>query len=461
MNSFNINMKTCNKVALSGLLILCIFLIPSCKKDNIEVQENKNTEDYSADHLIDYYDQICKISKNTAGFFPPQVARVYGYIGLANYEAIVKGIPGAKSLHGQLNQFQSVNLPQPEPGVEYNWAIASNAATAEMIRKMFELNISDVFRNTINNKETSYHLALSQGTTEAVADRSKKLGKDIAEAVYLYSTTDQGHQSYKDPFQLPYSIPQDEFCWVPTGAITNPLSPQWGKNRPFLTVNVEKTVSAPHTGFSSDPQSEFYKEAMIVYNQVRNNTAEEVEIAKYWADDPFATCTPAGHTFNILTQILKEEKVSLAKASMAFAQMGIAENDAFIACWKGKYDYLLIRPVSYIKRYIDPSFSTVIGTPPFPAYTSGHSCEIGAASRILTRLFTDGSGNYQFTDYSQLQYGFYARSFSNFNEMALECANSRLYGGIHFPMDNIKGLQVGKAVGDNVNKEISWPSNVR
>ena len=50
---------------------------------------------------------------------------------------------------------------------------------------------------------------------------------------------------------------------------------------------------------------------------------------------------------------------------------------------EGKYDYVLIRPVSYIQKYIDPSFKTVIGTPPFPAYTSGHSCEMGAGPEYL------------------------------------------------------------------------------
>ena len=47
--------------------------------------------------------------------------------------------------------------------------------------------------------------------------------------------------------------------------------------------------------------------------------------------------------------------------------------------------------------------------------------------------------------------------FQNFNQMAEECAASRLYGGIHYVFDNDKGLQVGKAIGDNVNKEIKWP----
>ncbi len=162
-----------------------------------------------------------------------------------------------------------------------------------------------------------------------------------------------------------------------------------------------------------------------------------------------------------MTQLLKENNATLEKSSVAFARLSIAENDAFISCWKGKYKYVLIRPVTYIKKYIDAAYATLIGTPPFPAYTSGHSCEMGAGSRVMISLFTDGSGNYQFTDYSQLRYGFPARNFSNFNTMADECANSRFYGGLHYQMDNIKGLQVGRAIGDNINHLINWPQGIK
>ncbi len=461
MNSNIVKWTSYKNLAVPAVLsLIVLFMFDSCTKD-ISIQSSKTTEEYSADFILSYYDQICKTVKTTPGFFPPQAARAYGYIGIAQYEAVVNGIENGKSLQNQLNGFASFQLPQPLQGELYNWAIASNATTARMMRLMFDKNLTPANRLKIDSLESLYHTQLSTGEETSIISRSQSYGQNIADVVYNYSKSDGGHESYLDPFQLPYSVPPDPFCWVPTGAITTPLSPRWGNNRPFLTSNIQKVQPPQHMAFSVATNSEFYKEAMIVYNTVTNNTSEQIEIAKYWADDPFATCTPAGHTFNILAQILKEERATLAKSSMAFAKMSIAENDAFISCWKGKYDYILIRPVSYIQKYIDANFKTVIGTPPFPAYTSGHSCEMGAGSRILSSLFTNGSGNYQFTDYSQLQYGFFARSYSNFEEMAQECANSRLYGGIHYPIDNSKGLQVGKAIGDNVNKEIIWPLLVR
>jgi hypothetical protein len=442
------------KTLVFSLLLITLFF--SCSKE-IEIQTSKQTSSYDAEFILGYYDLLCSTIRKTPGYFPPQASRAYGYIGIAQYEAVVHGIDGQYSLSGQLTQLEPSMIPKPAEGLEYNWAIASNAATAQMFRRLFEKRMMAEDKAIIDQYEDKIHKELSAAVEFSIVERSKAFGITIAEVIFEYSKTDGGHEAYLDPFQQPYTVPSDPYCWVPTGAIKTPLSPLWGSNRPFLTDNISRTKVAAHVPFSEVKGSEFYQQALVVYTQAKENTTEHKEIAKYWADDPFQTCTPAGHSFNILSQLLRKEKANLAEASVAYAMMGVAENDAFIACWKGKYEYLLIRPVSYIQRYIDPAFTTFLNTPPFPAYTSGHSTEIGAASRILIDRFSRSSGYYPFTDYSQLQYGLLARSFSNFDQMANECALSRLYGGIHYPMDNEKGLQLGRAIGDNVLTEIHWP----
>ncbi len=457
----------CNKCLIVTALLVTVFIF-SCHKEDapapltsppVVAGSSKLTNTYSGDFVYSYFDLMCKISKSTPGFFPPQVSRAYGYVGVAAYEAVVNGIANAHSLSGQINGLAS--LPTPVSSEEYNWAISSNAAIAAMMKKMFDKNLSAANLSTIDSMETATLSKLSSGVVEDVINRSVEYGKSITSALYTYSTSDGGNESYLDPFQLPFSLPPDSFCWVPTSAVKNPVSPHWGSNRPFLQADVDNTAPAPYLSFSTNPNSEFYNQAVQVYNQVKNNTTDEIAIAKYWADDPFNTCTPTGHTFNILTQLLQESTATLEKTSVAYAKLAVAENDAFIACWKGKYQYALIRPVSYIKKYIDSDFATIIGTPAFPSYTSGHSCEIGAGTKVFTKLFTDGSGNYNFTDESQLQYGFMPRNYTNFNAMAEECAKSRFYAGIHYPMDNDNGLICGRAVGDNVNNLIHWPTDIK
>ena len=453
-------------------IITSVIFLSSCRKEDVSSEypditshakavasrsnQGSSAESYDAAFARSFFDLTCKIIKSTPGFFPPQASRAYGYICLALYEATAPGIGKGYTLAGQLNGLAANALPRADKNEKYNWGIAANAALSEMNQRMFEININPANLKAIVELENKNKALLSNQVSADIVSRSELFGKAVAKALYEYSKKDGGHHSYLDPFQLPYTLPQGPDKWVPTGAVVSPISPKWGYNRPMLNENIEKTVPPPCYPFSTDPDSELYKDAYQVYRQVKENTPEQILIAKFWADDPFNTCTPTGHTINILTQLLEENNSSLAKAAVAYGKMGIAELDAFIACWKCKYVTNLLRPVTYIRRHIDPSFNTAIGTPPFPAFISGHSAEIGAGSVIFTEMFAK-NGKYRFTDRSQIQYGFSPRTFSSFEEMAQECADSRFYGGIHFLQDNIHGLTQGKAIGRNVNNLLVWP----
>jgi hypothetical protein len=146
----------------------------------------------------------------------------------------------------------------------------------------------------------------------------------------------------------------------------------------------------------------------------------------------------------ITTQILRHEDASLARAAEAYAKVGIGVCDAFIACWYEKYVYNLLRPVTYVRRLLDPAWLSVLVTPPFPEYTSGHSVQSGAAFQVLTDLFGDG---YAFVDHTHDERGFAPRSFGAFFDAAEEAAISRLYGGIHFRSAIVNGVTQGKCIG--------------
>lgn len=450
-----------------SLFLTMMALVWACvPRDEIAPtpSSSNRASDYSADFLRDWFKLECRVVKETPGFMPPQAARAFGYTGITAYEAVYRGIPQAKSLAGQINGLSPAAMPQADAlSIRYHWGLVANAAVAEIMRLMFGQNLSEKNRTLIDEKEEGYRAQFTpEAASKSVATLSQQLGKDIALAVFEYSKGDGGHESYLNPFSKPYIPVTGDDKWVPTDANNlTPMSPHWNKCRPMLASNMPFAVPVSPVKFSTSPQSDFYKAAMHVYTTVTRKSAEEQEIARYWADDPFATCTPTGHTFNILTQLLEETGATLEKAAVGYGMLGVAENDAFITCWKVKYDYNLIRPVTYIQKYIDPNFKTVIGTPPFPAYTSGHATEAAAGERIFVKLFTNGDGAYPFTDRSQLQHGYSVRKFNNFKQMTEECADSRLYGGIHYDLDNQLGLKMGRGLGDNVLKAITWPENVK
>jgi membrane-associated phospholipid phosphatase len=126
------------------------------------------------------------------------------------------------------------------------------------------------------------------------------------------------------------------------------------------------------------------------------------------------------------------------------ARLGIALADAFIACWASKYAYDLLRPVTYIRRFIDPKFEPPLNTPPFPEYPSGHSTQSAAAAVVLSAIW---GGDYAFEDDTHVDDGLPGRAFLNFQAAAEEAAISRLYGGIHFRSAIERGLEQGRCVG--------------
>jgi hypothetical protein len=136
-------------------------------------------------------------------------------------------------------------------------------------------------------------------------------------------------------------------------------------------------------------------------------------------------------------------EIPLDRAREAYAKLGIAVADAFVACWATKYEHNLLRPVTYIRKVIDPSWSTLLPTPPFPEYTSGHSVQSGAAARVLTDLF----GDVPFEDRTHEARGLPTRSSRSFQAAADEAAISRLYDGIHFRSAIARGLEQGACVG--------------
>jgi hypothetical protein len=234
--------------------------------------------------------------------------------------------------------------------------------------------------------------------------------------------------------------------WVPTNLIAvqqKPLLPNWGNNRTFIMPNNVSCPLPPPPEYSEDKSSAFYKEALEVYDARQNLTPEQRAIARFWSDDPMLSMTPPGHWISIATQIMARDKLDLDRSVEVLARMGVVLADSFIGCWQAKYQYDLVRPITYIKRVIDPKFEPLLNTPPFPEYPSGHSTQSGAAAAVMTNLFGE---NFTFEDYTGSPDGLKPRVFPSFAAAAEDAGISRLYGGIHFRSAIDRGLEQGRCI---------------
>ena len=241
--------------------------------------------------------------------------------------------------------------------------------------------------------------------------------------------------------------------WVPTyPKFQSALQPFWGYNRSFIDKSALLTQPSAPIPYSEDTASLFHKEAFLVYNTVKNIKPEEKIIAQFWSDDPGQPGTPPGHSISITTQVLRKEQYNLAKSAEVYAKVGICVSEAFISCWRWKYVYNYVRPITYIRSKIDSTFVPLLETPPFPEYTSGHSVQSGATAKVLSEVF---GNNYTFTDAThanRTDINGAPRTFKSFYDFAAEAALSRLYGGIHYREAIEKGVEQGVRVGGEVMK---------
>lgn len=401
---------------------------------------------------------------------PPLAARSYAYAGVAMYEAVVHGMPGYQSLAGQLNGLDA--LPVPDEGLEYDWptVLAETMHTMMMAsvpaypgavqrgpftfpnRLFFEYTTAtQASLTTLGPQQIAYRRLA--GVSEEVIARSIAYGDELGAALVAWTEAD-GYYEVRYRGWIPPVGPDK---WVPTGfsdsdKVAIATEPYFGTIRPIVLASTDE-CSPANLGlspppFSTDPASDFYAQALAVYNASLTLTEEQRTIANFWADNPGQTSTPPGHWVEIMGTMVRDRNLAEATRVYAFVSMGFL--DSFIAIWQSKYDYNLLRPTTYIRRHIDADWLTLLPTPQFPTYVSGHSGQSGATARLMMQMF----GNISFTDTTKVRRGFSARYYASFDEAAYEVALSRLYGGIHYPMDNFDGLDMGHCVAAKIIERV-------
>jgi PAP2 superfamily len=435
-----------------SLIVVTIIGFWSC--DNTPKNPNFQQDAAHTDYAYEALTALTTVIKHD--LFPPMIAsRIYGYAHVASYEALTAGAPQYLSLSGQLKGLE--NLPRPEADKEYCYPLASVAAYMKVGKK---LTFSE-------DSMTNYAAAIlakfkAAGVPKDVFQRSVAFGDTIGGAIIKWS----GKDNYLQMRSMPkYTVtPQNPTRWKPTApGYDDALEPHWRKLRPYLLDSAAQFKPIPATPFDTVKSSKFYKEALEVYQSVQDSTPDRIATAWYWDDNPSALnnvghvnfirkkITPPGHWLHITMYATRQQKLDIFKATEAFAQVAIAEFDAFISCWDEKYRSEVIRPETYISKYIKPEFTPIIVTPPFPEYTSGHSVASGAAASVLTTLL---GKNTAFTDSTEVIFGIEPRSYKSFDEAAEQAAVSRFYAGIHYRPAVDEGLKQGRLIGEYVSRKI-------
>ncbi|NJM93689.1 MAG: vanadium-dependent haloperoxidase [Cytophagales bacterium] len=446
--------KTHFTLMITLLAALVVGCSPDESDENQDIISSKDASISIEEVGREWMKLQLKLTKETPGFTPPVAARAFGYTSLALYEAVQAGAEGYQSLSGQLNglSLDKVSIGEND---RYHWGVVANSALAEIVRKCYD-NSNDPKRgehmSMVDSLEAHFEAVFLLESSQEIVNDSKAYALTKADLINEYAHGDGQSECFKTNFPN-YTPPSGhDSLWVPTVDGQKALQPYWGDVRPFLVVNSTMTMPKAPPAFSLDSTSAFWKDVKEVYDSSINLSVERETIAKYWSDDPGKTATPPGHSVSILEQILEKENSNLIISAEAYARIGMGVHDAFISCWKAKYAYNLVRPVTLLRKYIDANYAAPLNTPAFPEYTSGHSVQSGASAKILTDLFGE---NYSFTDRThegRSDIDGSPREFSSFDHFANEAAISRLYGGIHYRCAIEEGVSQGKKIGFNIGQ---------
>jgi len=425
------------------VFFILVLLFGNCKPKHNPDELN----DFSKLQLVEWNRKLTDVIVADI-FTPPVASRIYTYPNVAAYEAVRHMDKSYKSLEGQLNELEDV--PDPAEGMEYYFPLSEIAAFSTVAKELV------YNREAIDELEQDYLKEIREiGIDDHIYGNSLSFGREVGKQILKWAQQD----GYNERTALArYMVNKDPGRWQPTPPdYMEAIEPHWNTLRPFLLDSSSQFNAGAPTEFDTVPDSKFHDETMEVYKAVNNLDKEQLEIAKFWDCNPNISFTqghvmyfqqqisPGGHWIHITLQVLEAENTDYVKSADVLTRVSVAIADAFISCWDEKYRSSLVRPETYINRYIDPDWEPVLQTPAFPEHTSGHSVASTAAATILTYMFGE---NYTFTDSTEVPFGLPPRHFDSFYAASNEAAISRLYGGIHYMPAIKKGIEQGRRVGE-------------
>ena len=163
-------------------------------------------------------------------------------------------------------------------------------------------------------------------------------------------------------------------------------------------------------------ESEIYIMEQTLYSL----TPQQIQIAKYWG-----TGELSAKISSMIFSLAETYKIGSPHVARVLGYTHAAINDVFIITWYLKYLWDCARPNQYGRN-----LPTVLPTPFFPAYPSAHATIAGCTEVLLSYFFQPAS--------------------TRIKEIMEESAQSRLYAGVHFKVDNDEGLRLGRQIGEMV-----------
>lgn len=357
---------------------------------------------------------------------PPYACRAFAYLSAAQFDGLIaawhyKNKYNRPAVYLSDNSILQVFPANNLPSYPSDGAVIA-AISRDILSALFPLE-----RQFLLDKATEMKKSLITSGLHVESDiiAGDSLGRGIAK-VFLKRASSDGMGKAQTPKPVSDSIRQaavTRFGWqwqnMESPQRLVGITPLFGNVKMWNVPTKELVRPEAPPALNS---AEFQKAADELKKITNNLTNEQRRIANWWSDG-LGTYTPPGHWNRFASDFIIKYKLNPLRSARVYAYMNMAIQDAGISCWDAKYYYHYPRPIQAIN-----GFKTILGTPNFPSYTSGHSTFSAAAASVLAYIFPSEK--------------------SKVDAWAQEAADSRVYGGIHFRFDSEAGLIQGRKVAE-------------
>jgi PAP2 superfamily len=337
---------------------------------------------FSSNPVVSWNKLVTKLA--TQSKLPPtKLARAYSLLHVAMYDSILDA--------------RNTNSTLPVSAIS---VIVGSAS--KVLSFLFPNGTADI--NTLKNLQL---LPPKGSNNNNTTSKGLLLGGQVGQNIIKYAKNDGSNLPFTGP------IPVGKCIWNGT----NPVTPMAGHWKTYILISGAE-IQPPPPAICGSNEDKLNVQDILQASHSRTN--QQIAAVHRWGD-----MLPPVIWNDILNQLINANHLSIFDAARTSAYMNIAMYDSFVSTWYTKYTYWTARPFQRIAN-----FTTVIPTPNFPGYTSGHSTISAAAVKVLSDVFPNEQ-NY-------------------FNRLLIEASMSRFWGGIHFKEDTDNGMRVGLVIGEKI-----------
>jgi PAP2 superfamily len=228
-----------------------------------------------------------------------------------------------------------------------------------------------------------------------------------------------------------------------------PQTPWVSKLKPFMLNRPDQFRPGPPPELTSS-------EWAVQFNEVKQmgrsdnatRSADQTDIARFWSTNAVVQYNTA------FKQIVQARGLDTMQAARLFAMGNLVGADALIGCFDAKYHYLFWRPQFAIPQGEsdgnpatagDPTWTPLLPTPNHPEYPSAHGCLTAAEAEVFAAYF--GTNRIEIDLTSTIpNLTRSTRHYARVTDLVQEIIDARVWGGIHYRVSVVKGVDLGRRV---------------